>query len=332
MTKFFPFIFLFFVFFTSCTKKNENTTPQKNTTTGTSTTSTNCPTCSFPDTIYTNTVSSGPKLVLVFAIDSNQIRLNNLGQPTVVTTGNAAQSPSFNCISSHYVELAKSDSVAVGSGAVLYHAPETTCGGSNAIIFCQSVLVKNGQVFLTYPLNQIAAGSYKWLRVSLAYQNYDIVIKTNSTGPIIGTIGSFVGFNTYVTKYMMKNTVFTPTASGGPGNHLQGYWGFYTNYLSVNYMLDGQAPQTTVVNPLFATSPIPAGSCLATGLFVSTTNTSVSAPLIIPSNPTSDITVTVSLSSNKSFEWKEVNFDGLFQPDIGEQVVDMGIRGVLAKH
>jgi hypothetical protein len=39
--------------------------------------------------------------------------------------------------------------------------------------------------------------------------------------------------------------------------------------------------------------------------------------------------VTVSLSTNKSFEWIEVNADGYYQPELGEAVVDMGLRGLI---
>jgi uncharacterized protein with FMN-binding domain len=308
--------------FSSCKKdeKKVEETPQT-----TPPPANDCPTCEFPDTVYSASVT-GPKLILRIKLDSTQQRLNNLAQPTVVASGNAAQSPRFNGISAHYVELAANDNVAVGAGKVLYVANETTCGGSKAITFCKSLVVKNNDIFLEVPLSSIPAGSYKWMRVSLAYQNYDIKIKTTSAGIIDGTLASFVGFNTYVTKYKMKG------AAGGPGNKSQGYWGLYTNVLGVPYRFDGSSPATTVVNPINSTSPIPAGSCLVTGSFVTNANPNVGAPLVITGTETSNITVTISLSTNKSFEWKEVTFDGYFQPDANETVVDMGLRGLLAKY
>jgi hypothetical protein len=39
--------------------------------------------------------------------------------------------------------------------------------------------------------------------------------------------------------------------------------------------------------------------------------------------------ITVSLSTNKSFEWTELDGDNKFEPVNGETVVDMGIRGML---
>ena len=122
----------------------------------------------------------------------------------------------------------------------------------------------------------------------------------------------------------------TPT-TGGVGNHAQGYWGFYTKIFGVDYWADGQAPATTVVNPN-PSSPIPAGSCLVTGEFVTAASPTVGAPLVITGTETSDIIITVSLSTNKSFEWNEVTFDGYFQPEVGEKPVDMGIRGMIPKY
>ena len=63
------------------------------------------------------------------------------------------------------------------------------------------------------------------------------------------------------------------------------------------------------------------GSCVVTGQFAS--------PLIISGTENTDITVIVSLSTNKSFEWIDTNSNGLYEPLLGEQVADMGIRGMI---
>ncbi|MBA3663740.1 MAG: hypothetical protein H0W61_05975 [Bacteroidetes bacterium] len=290
----------------------------------------NCPTCTFPDTVFTQS-GTGPKLIFKFKFDSTQVRLNSFGMPSTVPSTNAAQSPIFNGMSAHYIELAPNDLTPVGGGKVLYKAEETMCGGSKAITFCKSVVSKEGDVCFAIPISSITPGSYKWLRVSLAYQNYDIKVRANNQN-ITGTIGSFVGFNTYVTQYKMKGAVMTPTAGGGAGNHAQGYWGFLTTVSGFTYKSDGQAAQTTVVNPNFANSPIPAGSCLVTGAFEQFANPGTGAPLVITGTETNDIVITISLSTNKSFEWKEITFDGLFEPSAGEYVVDMGLRGLIPKY
>jgi hypothetical protein len=66
-----------------------------------------------------------PKLIFRYKLDSTQVRLGNLGQPENVPAGNAGQSPVFNTISSHYIELAPNALTALGSGAILYHQQET---------------------------------------------------------------------------------------------------------------------------------------------------------------------------------------------------------------
>lgn len=315
------------IFLSACKKKESSTTDNEPVSTN-GAIPVACPSCDFPDSVWTD-VSTEPKLVFKFKFDSTQVRLNNFGTQSTVTPGNAAQSPKFNNISAHYIEMAADDFTPLGQGTVLYEAEETDCGGSRAIVFCESILSKEGDVFFSIPLSKIAAGSYKWLRVSLAYQNYDIKIRNKDVGQINGTIASFVGFNTYVSKYKMKNAVMTSSLNPGT-NKTQGYWGFYTKIFSTEFKSEGQAPQTTVVNPN-SSSPIPAGSCVVTGEFFSSTASGVQ-PLVITGSETQDILITVSLSTNKSFEWKEVTFDGLFQPEIGETVVDMGLRGMIPKY
>jgi hypothetical protein len=71
---------------------------------------------------------------------------------------------------------------------------------------------------------------------------------------------------------------------------------------------------------LFNSSPIPQGSCVVTGQFLN--------PLVITGNETQDIVVTVSLSTNKSFEWLENSTPGYYEPALGDVVVDMGVRGM----
>jgi hypothetical protein len=287
------------------------------------------PTACAPQTSHAIT-GTGPHLIFKFKFDSTQARLNNLGQPASIPAGRAGQSPQFRSISQHYIELAN-DWNPLGAGQILYVGAETTAGGAQAIDHCSSTITGQEEVFFSKPISQITPGSYKWLRVSLAYQNYDIVFKSNALPWQIdtGNVASFVGFRTYIREFNMNGQTVSPSASaGGVGNHSQGYWAFRTDILGNPYFADGQAPSgaTTVPNP-FNASPIPSGSCVVTGEFVGTAGTN--APLIITGNETQDIVITVSLSTNKSFEWTEVVQDGYYQPEIGEGVVDMGLRGLI---
>lgn len=178
--------------------------------------------------------------------------------------------------------------------------------------------MSEGEPFLSIPLSQINQGNYEYVRVSLSYQNYEVSVFNNGID-YLGTLESFVGFNTYITSHSIGNNVFNVN-----GNRLQGYWAFALN--DAPYATSGQAPQgsTTVPNPIASTSAIQPGSCVVTGKFVEN--------LVVNGNETDDIVVTLSLSVNNSFEWEEVNFDEKYEPSIGENVVDMGLRGLIPSY
>ncbi len=293
------FVFILFIgLFTSC-KKESTTTPTYN-------------------------------LVFKFKFDSTQQRLNGLGQPSVMPAGHAGQHPLFNEMSAHYIELAPTATTQLGQGAILYKATETTAGGESAIDFSNSNKAGNGSVFYTIPISSVTKGTYEWLRISLAYQNYDVKYRVDTTisgfninQENTGTIASFIGFNTYISSFKIKDqTVLVH------GNRKQGFWGFESAITvgGTSYPLldSAQAPAgaTTVVNPISATSPIPAGSCVVTAQIKP-------GKLTITGNETNDIVVEVSLSTNKSFEWQDNISNGKWEPLKGEKVVDMGIRGMI---
>jgi hypothetical protein len=261
---------------------------------------------------------SNKSLVLTYKFDSMQARLNNIGQPATVGLGKAGQSPVFNSMSAHYIELSKDIYTPLGSGAVLYKAPEVSTGGAAAIDFSKATPKGDGQVFFNTKLLNIPNGTYEYIRISLAYQNYDIKVK-QGTNIVIGTLASFIGYNSYITTHTIRAQQQVVNA-----NKPQGYWAFEANGI----VLSGQAPAgaTTVPNPLFASSPIPQGSCVVTAAFVDATGNP--KPLVIKGGETADAKVLVSLSTNKSFEWNDTNANGFFEPALGESVIDMGIRGM----
>lgn len=256
-----------------------------------------------------------PQLIIKFKFDPTQIRLNNIGQPSTVAAGNAAQSPIFNSISAHYLEFTQNALTQVGQGSILYTGPSTTLGGANAIDFSQAKIVGEGEAFLSIPLKNLPAGSYEYVRVSLSYQNYNINVRASGSD-YVGTLASFVGYNNYITTHSVAGNPFVVN-----DDKLQGYWAFAIP--SVGYSTFGQTPAgaTTVPNPIATTSPIPSGSCLVTGKFANN--------FVVTGSETKNVEVQLSLSINNSFEWQEVNADGKFEPSAGENVVDMGLRGLI---
>lgn len=270
--------------------------------------------CKKNDTV----TNSGDQLRFSFKFDSTQARLNNIGQPSTIAVGNAGQSPVFNGISAHYIELAPNALTALGTGAILYKAPEVTTGGALAIDFSKAIVKAGGEEFINVDLSKVPDGSYQYVRVSLAYQNADIKYMFNNA-MFTGTAVGFIGYNTYIGTHKIKTSNQVVNA-----NKAQGYWAFET----LGQVFSGQAPAgaTTVPNPLFATSPIPAGSCVVTAAFVDAGGNA--KPLVVTNGRANSSTVILSLSTNKSFEWNEVNANGLFEPAAGETLRDMGVRGL----
>lgn len=317
------------------------------------------------DTTNTTTTKPTPKLKFVFKFDSTQTRFNSAGVATAVPAGHAAQCPKFNGMSAHYIEMTQNNITAIGAGTVLYTTPTvpsspiTVTNGTtsqtynDAIDFSKESVVGNGSEFFSIPLSQVSAGTYPFVRISVAYQNYDIKygILQGTTVPLqgggtytypnnyygTGTIASFIGYNTQIGSYTIKTQ--TDVVNGAKQ---QGYWSFESapyviagvGTYTVPYS-KGQAPQgaTTVVSPsAFATTAIPPGSCLVTGQFVNQSGTVT--PLVITGHETSDIVITVSMSTNNSFEWKQKAGNpnnGYIYPLNGDTVVDMGVRGMIPK-
>ena len=266
------------------------------------------------------TETKEPELIFKVKIDGNQQRLNNLGQPSEIPEGHAAQTPSFNAIAAHYIELSSSAFVQVGEGEVVYHAPETSVGGEKAVDFEQTKLVNDGEIIFKMPLKDVQTGSYEYARVSVVYQNYDIDFRAQGFD-LKATLASFVGFNTYITSYKINQMEDVVNA-----NKSQGYWAWETHpneFMEEPLVQTGQAPGTTVPNPISGTSPIPPGSCLVTGKF--------DENLVILGDETSDIVVELSFSVNDSFEWEDNNGNNIYEPQEEEKVVDMGLRGLIPR-
>lgn len=277
-------------------------------------------------------ITTPPQLNISFIMDSSAARLDNLGNPIEIPTGNAAQNPDFEILGLHFIGLYKDKFTPYKNGATVFSSPTTKEGGIAAIDFEKELLLTKTNNKLSIPLTNIASGTYEYFRSSIGFQKYNINynLKGASTDPnwpsgvnddidITGTLASFLGYNTYIKNYTLVNKKVNLNT-----NKAQGYFGLESNGKiagqSFNNLNEGNAPQTTVPNPINDTSPVPDGSCVVTGKFPVT--------LTIPENPTNDINIQVIISINKSFEWKDDNGNNKFEPLAGEKVVDMGTRGV----
>ena len=88
------------------------------------------------------TTAAGPQMTFQFQFDATQARLNNVGNPSTIPTGNAAQTPDFKALSVHYIELAQDKFTLLGKGAIVYKGAETTKGGDNAADFDKAAVRK----------------------------------------------------------------------------------------------------------------------------------------------------------------------------------------------
>ena len=283
--------------------------------------------------------STDRMLKIRFRFDASQERLDNLGNPSTIPSAHATQTPDFNGLSIHFLELVTDEFTPYQQGAFVYKGEEVAATNSNsfgfttAIDFDQALVAGEDEVFLEIPIANIDPGTYHHLRASVAYQNYEVRYNLNNV-PVInslpqqsGTIASFVGYNTHINELQVNDLEVAVNAA-----KLQGFWAFETQleapYTSYNQIFTGQAPAnaTTVVNP-FPNAPIPNGSCVVAGSF--------DLPLQLTGQEQEDITLTLSFSTNGSFEWIDHNGNGEWDIDAtnaseSESVVDMGLRGLRA--
>lgn len=258
-------------------------------------------------------------VVFKYTFDEQGERLDNIGSPTTVPSGHATQTPNFQELGVHSIELINYVVSLPTNSTLIYKGEEKTYNGDEGIDFKQEKIISEGETLIKIPVKDIQPGTYTYLRNSLGYQLYEIdfIYEDQQLGTLnlSGTLASFVGFKTYLESFFINGEEITVNDIVN-----QGYFAFHISS-PIAYTLTGNAPATTVPNPLDAVSPIPIGSCLVTGAF--------DTPLEITGEETEDIIIEVQISINESFEWEDINPDGLYEPAV-ENVVDMGTRGLKA--
>ncbi len=293
--------------------------------------------CQQEDEQPTPSTSTDNKLNISFKFDSEQERLNNWGEPSVIPNTHAAQTPAFKGLSVHFIELVPTATTPYKEGAMIYNGAEVAANNPNpynfstAIDFNQAIIKGEEEVFVDFPLKDLPPGTYHHLRASVSFQQYDVrfnlvnIPGINELKDQNGTVASFLGYNTTIDQVQLnkENLAVNETK-------LQGFWAFETDFSApfqnYNQVFSGQAPEnaTTVVNP-FPDAPIPRGSCVVSG--------SLTEPLVITGEENNDISLTLSFSINNSFEWQDLNGNGQWDIDANpsgnsEPVVNMGLRGL----
>lgn len=279
-------------------------------------------------------------LKVKFQFDPDQQRLDNFGQPAEIPADHAAQTPEFKELSIHYLELVPDEFTPYGEGLVIYRGEEVAFSGNSTPQFTSAIdwdrAIKGTEEaeVLEIDLSDLPSTTFRYLRASVSFQRYDVRYTLNNI-PMVGTltdergtIGSFLGYNTKINEVDLGG-MSTPVNDF----RQQGFWLFATDlppaFASFNQVVTGQAPigATTVVNP-FPQNPIPTGSCVVSG--------SLNEPFFTEDIRNATATLILSFSVNQSFEWKDDNGDGRWDidaqtPGASEQVVDMGIRGLIGE-
>ncbi len=272
-----------------------------------------------------------PMLRIKIKTDADLERLDSKGFPASIKAGNAAQTPLIKTLSPGYIEFFQDAKTPVGKGFIAYQAEQTRAGGDAAFDFSKCKIIRDGELFMELPLKDLAKVTYQWVRASMVYQNSDLIfnlINVPNLGELHderGTISAFTGFNTFITKYKIRDKEENINA-----NKKFGYWAFETvldqGFAQHNTVKNGQAIGTSSVNPNFAIAPVPISSGIMTGTF--------STPLIITGSELQDITITLSLSTNQSFEWADTHKNGKWDLDaqnlITEPIIDAGFRNIKA--
>jgi hypothetical protein len=283
-------------------------------------------------------------LVFRFKFDPKQERLDSNGYASLAP--GASLTPIVNSAASHYLELCQGDSVPFKTGTVLFQGAETD---SATVDFSKCTISKEGDVFFSIPLSMVTPGVYKWLRMSVVYENIEIPVRLENftqnnlsfTGVFTGTLAGFLGYNNYIDNYTIKTAKLNPS----PKKQRQGLWTFETtlgsagySFAPVTYTDKTQDKGNTFVNPYENKVRTPNGSCITTGLFYQTKYNKIGEdptfsvkPLTITGKETESIVIDCSLSTNKSLEWGERgSTNNFFEPFKGEPVIDMGFRGLNA--
>jgi hypothetical protein len=276
---------------------------------------------------------STAKLGIQFEFDSTQARLNQFGQPAIMLSGQAGQTPYMKNMSIHYLELVPNKNTQFGEGVIVYKGPELEVDGQKVIDFSQVLTSPADSVFASFMIKDLAPGTYEWVRVGVAAQNFDFRFNINNL-PVFGnllnqkaTATSLLGFKAYLTSV-------TPYSINLAINDVKdhGSWFLETRFNSpftaYNQVLSGQvAGMMTVVNPIWATSQVPVGSSYITG--------KLATPLVITGKETQDQKLVLSFSIMQSLVWIDPDGNGTFDLDATagtfEQLVDMGLRGLKAR-
>ncbi len=240
-------------------------------------------------------------LHFIIKFDSIQDRLDNNGGLSVIPGGHSVQTPIYNQIAINEIEFLEDSLTAYGYGKTLLSE--------------ENLFMNNGSLDLTMYMPGETQTTFHWLRIYFSYQNVSVKCKIN--GDIVtGTMLSFLKTHTGLYPSQIGDSIIRNDSS-----RYQGEWFLEVDTSGFGTLLHGQTPQGSLTQPniLHYSWPVQTNS-----MYV----------LTCPINPglyfnkTPSKTITISVSTNKSFEWVEHSDPNYFEPLDGDTIIDFGIRGI----
>jgi hypothetical protein len=242
--------------------------------------------------------------------DSLQDRLDNYGNISAVPVGHGAQSPAFNSVSIGFIELLTDSTIPYQEGINIYNGT-LAINASDTGYTCCTNLLEDGSEFQTNIDSPYIPGTFKYVRIYFVYENYNVSYFSN--GAIYqGAVAAFLSPKTLAYYYRIGDSTIT-----GATVKLNGEWMLEVDTPGYGTILQDRAAATQP-NVLYNSLVPPSGGCIVTCR-------------IDPELTLGDLdsrTITLSISSNKCFEWTEHSDPNYFEPFNGDTIVDVGIRGV----
>jgi len=249
-------------------------------------------------------------LVLKFKFDSLQDRLDNQGAISNVPIGFGGYSPDINLISIGLIELLTDSTTVFGNGYRIMSGNGATIANDTGYSCCWDAFDNDFQYTATLSANQ-TPNTFRWIRIYFTYENFNI--KFLHQGIVYdGTVSAFLARKAFTNHFQIKDSIYNTYSV-----KTNGEWFLEVDTPGYGVVLHDTA-STTAPNVLYSSLLVPSGGCIVTCL--------IDTPLYLGSSQTK--TITISMSTNKSFEWVDHSDPAFFEPFDGDTIVDVGIRGL----
>ena len=227
-------------------------------------------------------------------IDSTQVRLDSNANPSIIPPGHGSLSPSFNFLQVNGLSLLN----ASDSSDVSTVYPSKEIHGSSGT-FEGSFHYNGGPM------------TFNFLRIYFSFQNFEVQCLTGGNLMNVNVL-SFMSLGYYpYTSFVIHDSIVPHPIQN------RGEWFMEIDSTGFGVVLHGQ------------TSMITEPDFLNENYYGQVQDYALTCPINPPITFTGDQhhTLSISISSNKCFEWIEHSTPGIFEPLDGDTIYDFGLRG-----